>query len=117
VLAGNWEWAMTALRLIKPRVARTLSVDETLDTPEKRADAVLAAVESIKGRFAQALTRTIADIRGAGHAIVVPQYIRDAIEFVSEEPDRPVGVTNRDVRAIDKEAQLPSRITEPEGMV
>lgn len=81
VVAGNWEWALAALRLIKPRVTRRLEEDETLTTPEARAAAVLAAVEGVKGRFAQALTTTLPEVRAQGHQITVPDYIADAVRW------------------------------------
>lgn len=115
VLAGNWEWAIAALRLIKPRVARALSLDEALDTSEKRADAVLAAVESVKGRFAQALTRTIAEVKAAGHPIVVPQYIRDAIDFVSEQPELASGETDQNAPTADQQPAPSTGVTHPES--
>lgn len=115
VVVGNWNWAINALRLIKPRVARRLSLDESLDTPEKQADALLAAVESVKERFAQALTRTIADTKAAGHAIVVPQYIRDAIEFVDERSEAVGAAESGDASASTVQPLSSSEVPRPQG--
>jgi putative ATP-dependent endonuclease of the OLD family len=84
VLAGNWEWAIAALRMVKPRVAKWLEENDALDNPEKKAAALLEAVDGVKGRFAQALTRTLESVKTAGHSISVPSYIREAIEWVCE---------------------------------
>ncbi|MCA1698388.1 MAG: hypothetical protein LC790_05570, partial [Actinobacteria bacterium] len=55
--AGNWAWALAALAKLHPRVAKRLEADEALDSDDKRATALLAAIEKEKGRFAQALTQ------------------------------------------------------------
>jgi putative ATP-dependent endonuclease of OLD family len=81
VADGNWRWALAALRLLHPRVAARLEKDPNLDTPGRCADAVLSAVEHEKGRFAQALLE-VAD----PDDIVVPEYLREAFEFVCETP-------------------------------
>jgi len=81
VVAGNWEWCISALKLIKPRVAKWLDENQDLDTIEKKAAALLDAVDGVKGRFAQALTKTLALTKEAGHVVHVPAYIRDAIAF------------------------------------
>jgi putative ATP-dependent endonuclease of OLD family len=81
VMAGNWDWALQALALIKPRVAKRLGNDATLTTHEAKAEALLIAVKAVKGRFAQALTKTLAPYKSAGNEIKVPQYIADAVEW------------------------------------
>lgn len=89
VLAGNWEWALRALALLKPRVAKRLRSDESLDSGEARADAMLKAVSGVKGRFAQALTRTATQVKADGHEIIVPDYIDAAIAWASAGPGDP----------------------------
>lgn len=89
VKAGNWDWAIEALRLLKPRVAKWLSEDEGLDTPDKQAQAILDAVDGVKGRFAQALTTTLPAMKAKGFSIVVPGYLKDAIEWACKPMDAP----------------------------
>jgi putative ATP-dependent endonuclease of the OLD family len=72
--AGNWETLIEALALVKPKVAQGLA---QLD--DGRPDALLGAVEDVKGRFAQALTEVLAD----GRDFVVPDYLRDAVSWAS----------------------------------
>jgi putative ATP-dependent endonuclease of OLD family len=84
VLEGNWAWAIAALRLVKPLVTRRLENDAALSSPEARAAAILDAVEGVKGRFAQALTKTMPGVKAAGHQIVVPGYMRQGIEWACE---------------------------------
>lgn len=93
VLAGNWEWALMALRLVKPRVAKRLANDQGLDSELKKADALLEAVEAVKGRFAQALTRALPEAKAAGHAVRVPDYMQRAVRWacdLAEPADGPV---------------------------
>ncbi len=92
VRAGNWEWAIRALSLLKPIVAGRLRRDDTLTTPELQADALLAAVASTKGRFAQALARTSESVKEDGHPIVVPEYLAQAIKWVCAEGELSTGV-------------------------
>jgi putative ATP-dependent endonuclease of OLD family len=89
VAAGNWPWALTALAKLHPQVAKRLEADETLDSDEKRATAVLAAIEKEKGRFAQALTQVVDEVKATGHSIAVPTYIAEALEFVCAKPRPP----------------------------
>jgi putative ATP-dependent endonuclease of OLD family len=72
--AGNWETLIEALTLVKPRVAAGLTPDEA-----GRPNALLGAVENVKGRFAQALTEVLAD----GRAFDVPPYLKDAIDWAA----------------------------------
>lgn len=72
--AGNWKTLIEALALVKPKVAQGLA---QLDGG--RPDALLGAVEDVKGRFAQALTEVLAD----GRDFFVPEYLRDAISWAS----------------------------------
>ena len=89
VAAGNWPWALAALAKLHPHVAKRLEADETLNSDEKRATAMLAAIEKEKGRFAQALTQVIDEVKVAGHTIAVPSYIAEALEFVCTKPRPP----------------------------
>jgi len=75
---GNWDLLLEALRLVKPRVAARLATEQAEATNEARADALLKAVDGIKGRFAQALTQLIE----GRNDMVVPSYLRQAIEWV-----------------------------------
>jgi putative ATP-dependent endonuclease of the OLD family len=72
--AGNWATLIEALALVKPKVAQGLAQLES-----SRPDALLGAVEDVKGRFAQALTEVLAD----GRDFVVPEYLRDAVSWVA----------------------------------
>ncbi len=83
VLAGNWEWALRALVLLKPRVAKRLRDDENLEEGNSQAQAVLDAISNRKGRFAQALTQTAASVKADGFTIGVPRYIKEAILWAS----------------------------------
>lgn len=92
VAAGNWNLAVDALERVKPRVAKRLRRDcERLD-PDEQADALLLNVSNCKGRFAQEL----ADLLGEGRDLTVPDYIREAIEWVTnaEDDDSPVGTAD-----------------------
>lgn len=70
--AGNWETLLTALSLVKPKVAAGLTPEEA-----ERPDAVLSAVANVKGRFAQALAEVLSD----GRDFSVPPYLNDAISW------------------------------------
>ena len=89
VQAGNWEWALRALALLHPVVARRLRADPSISTPEQQADAILAAIEREKGRFAQALSKEAEGLRRDDIEINVPDYIAKALAFVCERPPRP----------------------------
>jgi len=71
---GNWGTLIEALALVKPKVAQGLAQLE-----DGRPDALLGAVEDVKGRFAQALTEVLSD----GRDFVVPEYLRDAVSWAS----------------------------------
>ena len=102
---GNWEAALAALELVRPRVAQQLRQELSDATAEEQADALLASVDRVKGRFAQALALKMDEWRSARSAsesagsdaaqhaptqsppvVVVPQYLREAIEWVTDEP-------------------------------
>lgn len=86
VEAGNWPWAVAAIRALHPKVADRLEADQTLDTDMKRADAVLEAIERRKGPFAQAMAAAAQDVTAAGHSIKVPGYLKEAFDFVCAKP-------------------------------
>jgi putative ATP-dependent endonuclease of OLD family len=96
VAAGNWPWALAALAKLHPQVAKRLEA-ETLDSDEKRATAMLNAIEKEKGRFAQALTQVVDEVKAAGHTIAVPNYIAEALEFVCAKPRPPRAPTGESV--------------------
>lgn len=78
VAAGNWDSMISALELVKPRVAVRLKAnDPTVDGD--RAKLLLAAVEDVKGRYAQALAQVLAD----GRSFNVPSYLSEAIKWAA----------------------------------
>lgn len=80
--AGNEAAMVEALTRVKPRVgAGTREAIEGL-APNARADLILEKVDNVKGRFAQEL----AEIWSTdGTMIHVPDYLREAIEWVADE--------------------------------
>ncbi|MDP9222811.1 MAG: AAA family ATPase, partial [Actinomycetota bacterium] len=60
VEAGNYDLALGALRRVRPRVAERLATDLADKSSAERAEALLAAVSSVKGPFAQAV---VAELR------------------------------------------------------
>lgn len=81
--AGNTEIMLQALEPIKPNVAARLRRELADASNEAAADAVLAAVADVKGRFAQELAEVLAADPGVSFS--VPDYLRDAISWVAEE--------------------------------
>lgn len=79
---GNWEVLAEALRAVKPRVAERLLSEHASSSAEDRADALLAAVENVKGRFAQELAGQLASNE---IEFAIPRYLQDAIEWVTAE--------------------------------
>lgn len=81
--AGNWDLLIRALRPFKPRVSTRL--EETLgQAPQAdKADAFLAAVADVKGKFAQELAALIDTEQDQ---LVVPRYLQDAIEWITTPP-------------------------------
>jgi len=77
--AGNWTILVQSLSLIKPRVASRLSEAHGESDNGVRADALLEAVQDIKGRFAQALAQELR----AEQDLIIPKYLRDAIQWVA----------------------------------
>jgi putative ATP-dependent endonuclease of OLD family len=77
-VAGNWETLLEALALLKPKVAENLR-NFPPDGEVDQANAILAAVKDVKGRFAQGLTQILSD----GREFLVPAYLRDAIVWAA----------------------------------
>jgi putative ATP-dependent endonuclease of OLD family len=86
VRAGNWEIAIEALRLVRPRVATRLQDEHGVSDDAVRADALLSAVDRYKGRFAQALLHEL----NQGREFQVPAYLQQAIEWLVETPQQQV---------------------------
>ncbi len=80
VRCGNWDAALQALALLKPRVAARLHRDHASTSPEARASALLDAVKDSKGVFAQALTQVVAS---DGATLTVPPYLAQALRWVT----------------------------------
>jgi putative ATP-dependent endonuclease of the OLD family len=79
----NVELMLDALALVKPRVAERLRGELEGADLEASADALLEAVGDVKGRFAQELADLLDD---AAREFVVPDFLRDALLWVTEEP-------------------------------
>jgi putative ATP-dependent endonuclease of the OLD family len=88
VRCGNWDTALQALALLKPRVAARLGRDHASTSPEARAWALLDAVKDRKGLFAQALTQVLAT---KGATLTVPPYLAQALRWVTGLDDSPTG--------------------------
>lgn len=86
VQAGNWDLAVKALEPIKPRVAARLAREHAESSANERADALLAKVEDVKGRFAQEFAALIE----GGATMIVPAYLVEAIAWVTVDQDPPV---------------------------
>lgn len=82
----NWEVMLDALTAIKPRVGPALRAAQAGATPEGRADALLEKVADVKGQFAQELADLLDD---DGIDFTIPQYLVDAIEWVTGDDDDP----------------------------
>ncbi len=92
VEAGNWELALAALGRIRPKVAERLASDMVGRSSSEQADALLGKIASIKGPFAQAVVSELRD----GQALIVPPYLGDAIDWLTESDDEGEGDdTNR----------------------
>lgn len=80
VAAGNWRVMLDVLAPHHPVIANRLRTElETRDDRE-RADAILAAVEDVKGPFAQDLAALLDD---ADVDFAVPPYLVAAVEWVT----------------------------------
>lgn len=93
VMAGNWDVLLKALSKVKPRVATTLKGDHADSGSEARADALLGKVSDCKGRFAQELAAVIGD----GEKVIVPDYIQEAIRWVTHN-DEADGIAEQPVQ-------------------
>lgn len=80
--SGNKSVMLDALKPVKPRVAERLRRELVDATAEVAADAILAAVKDVKGRYAQELADLIAQPEVA---FTVPEYLRAAIAWVADE--------------------------------
>lgn len=85
--AGNVDVMLEALAAVKPRVAAR-AARAIRNEDADGADTLLAAVEDVKGRFAQELADRLAADENIDFAI--PRYLEEAIEWVTEDPDVPV---------------------------
>ncbi len=85
---GNKDIMLDALEPVKPRVADRLRRELAEAAPEAAADAILAAVKDVKGRYAQELADLIAQ---PAVAFSVPDYLREAIAWVAENDDQEAG--------------------------
>lgn len=92
VAAGNWDVAISALTPIKPRVAAALATQHEHSDSRARAEAVLAKVEDVKGRFAQELVGLLE----SGQEMNVPTYLAEAIRWVTSDQDAAGASTSRD---------------------
>lgn len=79
----NIELMLDALALVKPRVAERLRGELEGADLAVSADALLEAVEDVKGRFAQELADLLDN---DAREFVVPNFLRDALLWVTEEP-------------------------------
>jgi putative ATP-dependent endonuclease of the OLD family len=80
---GNWDLALAALGRIRPKVAERLASVMAGKTSFEQADALLERIASIKGPFAQAI---VAELR-SGRELIVPSYLADAVEWLTETDD------------------------------
>ncbi len=80
--AGNTPAMLKALAQVKPIAGPALSASLANLTTEGQAQAILDKVSDVKGRFAQELAELFADITVE---IQVPDYLRTAIEWVTEK--------------------------------
>jgi putative ATP-dependent endonuclease of the OLD family len=81
--AGNTQTMLEALTQVKPVAGPALRDSIAELSNEEQAQAILDKVSDVKGRFAQELAELFAD---AAVEIQVPGYLRNAIEWVTEEP-------------------------------
>jgi putative ATP-dependent endonuclease of OLD family len=81
--AGNTPTMLEALAQVKPVTGLALSATIKDLTTEEQAQAILDKVSDVKGRFAQELAELFTDTTVE---IQVPDYLRTAIEWVTEEP-------------------------------
>ena len=82
--AGNKDIMLRALSAVKPKVAARLQASIASVSDADAATAILAAVENIKGQYAQELADLISDPEVP---FEIPAYLRDAIAWVADEAD------------------------------
>lgn len=83
-MAGNDERMLEALAQVKPVAGPKLATAIAGKASAECADAILDKVKDVKGRFAQELAEVFAN---PAVAIEVPEYLREAIEWVADEVD------------------------------
>ncbi|EHN09767.1 putative ATP-dependent endonuclease of the OLD family [Patulibacter medicamentivorans] len=81
--AGNGDVMLSALEQVKPIAGPRLRASLAGKTAVEHADEILKSVVTVKGRYAQELAELFAD---PYTAISVPDYLREAIEWVTESP-------------------------------
>jgi putative ATP-dependent endonuclease of OLD family len=81
--AGNSEVMLEALTEVKPVAGPRLREALAGMSATEQADAILARVNNVKGRYAQELAERLADPM---QPFAVPGYLRAAIEWVTEPP-------------------------------
>lgn len=81
--AGNTEVMLTALTQVKPKAGPKLAETIAEMEADDQAEAMLAKVKDVKGRFAQELAELLANPKTP---LSVPDYLREAIEWVTDPP-------------------------------
>jgi putative ATP-dependent endonuclease of OLD family len=89
-IAGNTAVMLDALAQVKPIAGPALRDAIRELSVEEQAQRILDKVSDVKGRFAQELAERFAD---DSTALEVPGYLRDAIEWVADEPAAGVPAT------------------------
>ena len=82
-MAGNRDVMLIALAQVKPIAGPRLAATIAGAGTNEGADAILAKVKDVKGRFAQELAELFADQKTP---LQVPTYLQQAIEWVTEAP-------------------------------
>lgn len=82
VEAGNKDVMLQALSEVKPKVAKRLKAELGNAAANEVADALLKAVEDVKGRFAQELAALLDDEDTEFH---IPEYLVESISWVADE--------------------------------
>jgi putative ATP-dependent endonuclease of OLD family len=83
-VAGNSDVMLDALTAVKPIAGPRLKSTLSNASNDERADAILKGIEKVKGRFAQELAELFAI---ESQLIAIPNYLRDAIAWVTEAED------------------------------
>jgi hypothetical protein len=82
-VAGNADLMLDALTQVKPVAGPRLRASIADATEVQQADAILEKLLDVKGRFAQELAELLQD---GTTPFIVPSYLREAIEWVTESP-------------------------------